>query len=104
MSTVRPLVIIYWLRLVLGIIAAGVSTALTLLSDTLSYTTFVNGITTALAIYLISYYILKAKFATKVEKQSKIMSQGIGLYFFTWLVFWILIYTILKGPLPVVVA
>ena len=101
MRTVRPLVIIYWLRLVLGIIAAGISTALTLLSDTLSYTTFVNGITTALAIYLVSYYILKAKFGTKVEKQSKIMTQGIGIYFFTWLVFWILIYTILKGPLPV---
>ena len=103
MSTVTPLVIIYWLRIVLGIIAAGISTALTLLSDTLSYTTFVNGITTALAIYLVSYYILKAKFGTKVEKQSKIMTQGIGIYFFTWLVFWILIYTItytiINGPL-----
>ncbi len=97
----RPLVIIYWLRLVLGIIAAGVSTTLTLLSDTPSYTTFINGITAALAIYLISYYILKAQFATKVEKQSKIMTQGIGIYFFTWLVFWILIYTIIRGPLPV---
>jgi hypothetical protein len=98
---VRPLVIIYWLRLVLGIVAAGVSTLIALLRDELSYTTFVNGITVALAIYLISYYILKAKFATKLEKQSKIMTQGIGLYFFTWLVFWILIYTISKGPLPV---
>lgn len=102
MSTVRPLVIIYWLRLVLGIIAASVSTALALMGDELSYTTFVNGITAALAIYLIGYYIIKAKFGTKVEKQSKIMTQGIGVYFFTWLVFWILIYTILKGPLPVV--
>jgi hypothetical protein len=85
----------------LGIVAAGVSTLIALLRDELSYTTFVNGITVALAIYLISYYILKAKFATKLEKQSKIMTQGIGLYFFTWLVFWILIYTISKGPLPV---
>ncbi|MCJ7763356.1 hypothetical protein MUP38_07895 [Candidatus Bathyarchaeota archaeon] len=97
----KPMVVIYWLRLVLGIVAAGVSTLIVLLRDELSYTTFVNGITVALAIYLISYYILKAKFATKVEKQSKIMTQGIGLYFFTWLVFWILIYTISKGPLPV---
>ena len=95
----KPLVMLYWLRLVLGIVAAAVSTLLALLSDELSYTTFINGVTVALAIYLISYYILKARFATKVEKQSKIMTQGIGIYFFTWLVFWILIYSILKGPL-----
>jgi hypothetical protein len=100
LSTVKQMVIIYWLRLVLGIVAAGVSTLITLLRDEIGYTTFVNGITVALAIYLISYYILKAKFATKVEKQSKIMTQGIGIYFFTWLVFWILIYTIIRGPLP----
>jgi ABC-type uncharacterized transport system permease subunit len=98
---VKPLVLIYWLRLVLGIIAASLSTLLALLSDELSYTTFINGITIALAVYLLSYYLLKAKFAAKVEKQSKIMSQGIGIYFLTWIVFWILIYSILKGPLPV---
>jgi ABC-type uncharacterized transport system permease subunit len=89
---------LYWLRLVLGIIAASLSTLLALLSNELSVTTFINGITVALAVYLISYYILKAKFAAKVEKQSKLMTQGIGIYFFTWLVFWVLIYTILKGP------
>ena len=98
----KPLTTIYWLRLVLGIIAASISTVLALMSEALSTTTFINGITTALAIYLISYYIIKAKFATKVEKQSKLMTQGIGVYFFTWLVFWILMYTIIQGPLPVV--
>jgi ABC-type uncharacterized transport system permease subunit len=98
---VKPLVLIYWLRLGLGIIAASLSTLLALLSDELSYTTFINGLTIALAVYLLSYYLLKAKFAAKVEKQSKIMSQGIGIYFLTWVVFWILIYSILKGPLPV---
>ncbi len=94
----KPLVIIYWLRLVLGIVAAGISTAVTMLHDELSYTVFMNGITIALAIYLVSYYVIKAKFALQVEKQSKFMTQGIGIYFFTWLVFWVLIYTILKGP------
>jgi ABC-type uncharacterized transport system permease subunit len=98
---VKPLVMIYWLRLVLGVIAASLSTLLAVLSNELSVTTFINGITVALAVYLISYYILKAKFVTKVEKQSKLMTQGIGIYFFTWLVFWVLMYTILKGPLPV---
>ena len=97
----KPLVMIYWLRLVLGVIAASLSTLLAVLSNELSVTTFINGITVALAVYLISYYILKAKFVAKVEKQSKLMTQGIGIYFFTWLVFWVLMYTILKGPLPV---
>lgn len=97
----KPLVMIYWARLGLGIVAAGISTLVALLRDELSYTTFMNGLTIALAVYLISYYILKAKFKAKVEKQSKIMTMGIGIYFFTWLVFWILIYSILKGPPPV---
>ena len=97
----KPLVMIYWSRLGLGIVAASLSTLLTLLRDELSYTAIMNGLTIALAVYLISYYIFKAKFKTKVEKQSKIMTMGIGIYFFTWLVFWILIYSILKGPPPV---
>ena len=101
MIVVRTLVIIYWSRLGLGIVAAVISTLVAMLGDELSYTTFINGITIALALYLLSYYILKAKFATKVEKPSKIMTMGIGVYFFTWLVFWILMYTILKGPPPV---
>jgi len=95
---VKPLVMIYWSRLGLGIVAASLSTALALLSEELSYTTFINGLTIALAVYLIAYYILKAKFRNQVEKQSKIMTMGIGIYFFTWLVFWILMYSILKGP------
>jgi hypothetical protein len=100
---VKPLVIIYCLRLALGIVAAGISTAVTALNDELSYTVFMNGITIALAIYLVSYYLLKAKFGTQVEKQSKLMTQGVGIYFFTWLVFWVLIYSILKGPPPITV-
>jgi hypothetical protein len=98
---VKPLVIIYWSRLGLGIVAASISTLITLLRDELSWTTFLNGFTVALFFYLVSYYVLKAKFRTKVEQQSKIMTMGIGIYFFTWLVFWILIYSILKGPVPV---
>lgn len=99
----KPLVIIYCSRFGLGIVAAAISTAVAMLQVETSYTTFLNGITIALALYLLSYYILKLKFGTQVEKPSKIMSMGIGIYFFTWLVFWILIYTILKGPVPVVV-
>lgn len=97
----EPLVLIYWIRLILGLVAAIPSALLTLVRDELSFTTFMNGLTIALLVYIISYYILKTRFLTKVEKQSKIMTMGIGIYFFTWLVFWILIYSLLKGPVPV---
>ena len=99
----KPLVIIYWLRLLMGVIAAGISTAVTTMHDEISYTVFMNGITIALAIYLVSYYLLKAKFGTQLEKKSKLMTQGIGVYFFTWIVFWVLTYSILKGPPPITV-
>ena len=97
----KPLVLIYWLRLVLGLVAASISTVVTLLNDEVTYTTFINGLTIALVVYLVSYYLLKAKFTAKLEKKSKIMTQGIGIYFFTWLVFWVLFYSIIKGPPPI---
>jgi hypothetical protein len=98
---VRPLVTIYWARLGLGIVAAILSALLAIMRDELSFTTFMNGLTIALLVYLVSYYVFKAKFRAKVEKQSKIMTMGIGIYFFTWIVFLILFYSILKGPIPV---
>jgi hypothetical protein len=98
---VKPLITIYWARLSLGIIAAILSALLAITRDELSFTTFMNGLTIALLVYLVSYYVFKAKFRAKVEKQSKIMTMGIGIYFFTWIVFMILFYSILKGPPPV---
>jgi hypothetical protein len=95
---VKPLVTIYWARLGLGIVAAILSALLAIMRDELSFTTFMNGLTIALLVYLVSYYVFKAKFRAKVEKQSKIMTMGIGIYFFTWIVFLILFYSILKAP------
>ena len=97
----KPLITIYWARLSLGIVAAILSTLLAIIRDELSFTTFMNSLTIALLVYLVSYYVFKAKFKAKVEKQSKIMTMGIGIYFFTWIVFMILFYSILKGPPPV---
>jgi len=95
---VKPLVTIYWIRLALSITAATISTIVATLQNETDLYTFVNGITIALLIYLLSYYALKAKFMNKVEKQSKIMTQGIFMYFIAWAVFFILFYSILKGP------
>ncbi len=101
------------MRVALGAIAGFVSTgavlayqaaapAESLVSLMSSFNTLLNGITIALLVYLITYYILKAKYTSQVEKQSKIMSMGIFIYFFTWLIVWVLTLSILIGPLPIV--
>ena len=92
---------IYWTRLVLAIVSGAISTEVTLALGERGLNTFLNGLTIALVVYLITYYFIKAKFKNKVEKQSKLMTQGIGMYFFAWLVSWVLIYTIVLGQPPV---
>ena len=99
---------IYWLRVILGAVAGLLSAAISvaaqmfspgasLITAISSTSTLLNGITIALLIYLISFYVLKAKFAGKVEKPSKIMSMGIFIYFFAWLVVWVLTLSIIIG-------
>ncbi len=101
---------IYWLRVALGAIAGLLSAAVPLLIQSVSgiplitqitqTNTLLNGITMALFIYLISYYILKAKLSSKVEKPTKIMTMGIFIYFFTWLIVWVLVISVMIGPVP----
>ncbi|NWG11771.1 hypothetical protein HXY33_08530 [Candidatus Bathyarchaeota archaeon] len=57
----------------------------------------VNSISIALIVYLVSYYALKHVFAREVEKPQKIFTMGIGIYFFTWLVSLVLLYTLIIG-------
>ena len=97
----KPLVLIYWTRVILSIVAAAISAVVATIQNEINLYTFVNGLTIALLIYLLSYYALKARFLSKVEKQSKIMTMGIFMYFISWVVFFILFYSILVGP-PVV--
>jgi hypothetical protein len=98
---VKPLVLIYWTRVALSVVAAAISAIIATMQNAVDLYTFVNGVTIALLIYLLSYYALKAKFMNKVEKQTKIMTMGIFMYFIAWAVFFILFYSILVGP-PVV--
>ena len=97
----KPLVLIYWTRVALSVVAAAISAIIATMQNAVDLYTFVNGVTIALLIYLLSYYALKAKFMNKVEKQTKIMTMGIFMYFIAWAVFFILFYSILVGP-PVV--
>ena len=98
---------IYWIRVALGVVAGLISTSVSLISQSMTGTsileqvsdtsTLLNGITIALLFYLISFYVLKAKYSSQVEKQSKIMSMGIFIYFFTWLVVWVLTLSAIIG-------
>ena len=91
----KPLVAIYMIRLGLGLTAGVISAFVATFSNPAELTTFLNGLTIALAIYLLSYYLIKAKFYNLVEKRSKIMTTGIGMFFISWIVFLTLTYTFL---------
>lgn len=92
-----PIVKLYWLRVVLGVIAGLVSgLAATYLYPASDYTPLLNSITIALAIYVITYYLLRGKLKSKIEQQSKILSTAIGMYFFTWITCFVLFYTAIQ--------
>jgi len=94
---------IYWIRLILGIIAALASTRYAQAVGTISTSgvdirVFMNGVSIAIIVYVISYYLMKFKWASKVERPQKIFTTGVGIYFIAWLVFWILFYTLTAPP------
>ena len=92
-----PIVQLYWIRVALGIISGALSAVVAILIGNMTdITTLVNSFTIALVVYLASYYVLKAVYKTKIEKQSKILSTGVAMYFFAWLPFFVLFYTTIK--------
>lgn len=97
----KPIVQLYVTRMILGLVAATLSAVVAaLLGNPQEISTFLNSLTIALLIYLGSYYLLKVKYKNLIEKQSKILSTGIGMYFFTWIAFFILFYTIITVIVP----
>ena len=92
-----PITQLYWIRTALGIISGALSAVVAILIGNMTdITTLVNSFTIALLVYLASYYVLKAVYKTKIEKQSKILSTGVAMYFFAWLPFFVLFYTTIK--------
>jgi hypothetical protein len=91
-----PITQLYWLRVALGIVAGAITAVVAPFFGAGSINALIDSITIALLIYLVSYYILKASFGKKIEKQSKILSTGIGMYFFSWLAFFVLFYTVVQ--------
>ncbi len=93
----KPLSVIYWTRVLLGITAGLISTLLSSLAP--ADFNILNGVSVALLVYIVTYYVYRAKFpADVVEKRSKIFSQGVGAYFMAWIVSWGLLYTIFIAP------
>jgi len=96
----KPVVQLYWIRVVLGIIAGAITAAFAAFYGSMSdLTTLINSITVALLIYFVTYYILRGYYKNKIEKQSKILSTAIGMYFFAWLSFFVLFYTVFLAAL-----
>jgi len=96
---VKPLKLVYWIRCGLGIAAAAICTLYNVLAGNLTkmdVRIFFSGFSLALLFYLATFYILKMKFLYKVDKPSKLVTTGIGIYFFSWIVFWVLFYTLLR--------
>ena len=92
-----PITQLYWIRTALGIVSGALSAVVAILIGNMTdITTLVNSFTIALLVYLASYYVLKAVYKTKIEKQSKILSTGVAMYFFAWLPFFVLFYTTIK--------
>ncbi len=93
-----PIVQLYWLRALLGIVTGGITATLAhfVFSGAIGFTSLINCISVAILIYLITYYILRGIFKSKVEQQSKILSTGIGIYFFAWIAFLVIFYTAMQ--------
>jgi len=94
----KPLEMLYWLRFALGIVAAlvcvGYEWAVGLINPKFNIVILFNGVSFAMIVYILSYYAIRPKFILKVEKPQKIFTTGIGIYFLSWLVFWVLLYTV----------
>ena len=92
-----PTVQLYYIRVVLGLFAAALSAVIALLiGNPTGITTLINAFTIALIVYLLSYYALRGFYKDKIEKQSKILSTAVLMYFLVWLPFFVLFFTMLK--------
>lgn len=94
----NALTIIYWTRVLLGIVAALICT---LFNELVGGISILNGISIALLVYILTYYVYKAQFLTKIEKQSKLFSTGVGAYFFSWIVMFALLFTLVSPTLTI---
>jgi hypothetical protein len=96
----KPLELVYWTRFVTGVIAAVVCIGYVLALNGSPTSTSIpdtgvifNSISLAIIVYVLSYYIIKARFKDKVAKTQKLFTTGIGIHFLAWIVLYALFYT-----------
>ena len=87
----KTLNVIYLSRVVLGILAALLSTYIV---DVNVGSPLVTGISIGILFYIVTYYFLKWQYMNRVENPSKIFTMGIGAYFLTWIAAWVLFITL----------
>ena len=92
MIELKPLNVVYWSRVGFGAVAALICVLLIDVEKVAN--PLISGMSVGILVYLITYYILKWRFSIKVEKPSKVFTMGIGAYFLTWIVAWVLFYTL----------
>ena len=90
----KTLNVIYICRVGLAVLAALIAT---LVVDLKVGDPLINGISIGLAVYLVTYYLLKGYFMNKVDSPTKILTMGIGAYFLTFLLSWTLFTTLTLG-------
>ncbi len=83
----KPLSVIYWTKVCLGIVAGALCVAI-------GFNNFLYGLFLSIYFYIITHYILKQLFIAKVKESSKVLKTGIGAYFLTWIVAWIVFYSL----------
>jgi PKD repeat protein len=83
------------MRIGFGILAALIAT---LVVNLKVGTPIINGITVGLAVYLVSFYLIKWLFMNKVEKPTKILTMGVGAYILTFIFCWVLFVTPFLAP------
>jgi hypothetical protein len=99
---------IYCLRIGLGLLAAVLCLVYGLATNIIPHNPpsgsfpvdwqlFFNTASIALLVYLTSYFVIKRFFLLKVEKPTKLLTTGIGVYFLSWICFWTLLYSIVVG-------
>lgn len=94
----RPLEKVYWLRFLTGFLSAVLCIVYILAlygrpNVALNSGILFNSVSLSIIVYLLSYYIFKARFKDQVAKTSKLMTTGIGIHFLAWVVFFVLFYT-----------
>jgi len=100
----KPAQMLYWTRAGSGV-AVGAICAIydyatgAVFTTTPSINDFFTGLTLALFLFLVTYYILKPFLGHKFEKKTKLLTTGIGAYFLLWLIMWVLLDSIIRGPM-----